>query len=283
MKNIKNENPANNSYFLYNVTNYKLNIDNSVQEILKKFVSITIEYLNFISEKITMKNKMYYKFILERGLETLIHIFSLIFYYTKNLDLTFYHTQKAYYFYLEFIEQISDENVTFLQLTSRDAILFVYKKTIYDINNEYIKNIIEPTPVEHNILLAVDTYILIYKKIIMFFIHHPDFKYDTKTEYIHQCCKHLETISESIYKSKIKNSTELIDLLINSISNKEITIDTFFCLVIEFIKKINGKKKIDENIIKQRIYNINNDNVNDLFQLKDCTNCKEITNYIFAD
>ena len=95
-----------NSYLLYNVNNYKQQIENSQEEILRKFVSVIIEYLNFISEKITMKNKLYYKFILERGLETLIHTFSFIFYYTKNLELTFYHTQKAYYFYLEFIEQM---------------------------------------------------------------------------------------------------------------------------------------------------------------------------------
>jgi hypothetical protein len=99
--------------------------------------------MRFISEKTTMKNKLYYKFIFERGIETLLHVFSIIFYYTKNLELTFYHTQKAYYFYIEFIEQISDDNVTFLQLSSRDAVMFVYKKTIFDINNEYKKNIKE--------------------------------------------------------------------------------------------------------------------------------------------
>jgi hypothetical protein len=34
-----------------------------------------------------MKNKPYYRFIFERGIETLIHVFSCIFYYTKNLEL----------------------------------------------------------------------------------------------------------------------------------------------------------------------------------------------------
>lgn len=56
--------------------------------------------------------------------------------------------KKAYYFYIEFIEQISDNNVTFLQLSSRDAILFVYKRTIFELNNEYIKNIKELTIAE---------------------------------------------------------------------------------------------------------------------------------------
>ena len=274
MKIINNEI---NSYFLYNVNNYRAHIENSQEEILRKFVSVIIEYLNFISEKITMKNKLYYKFILERGLETLIHIFSFIFYYTKNLELTFYHTQKAYYFYLEFIEQISDENVTFLQLTSRDAILFVYKKTIYDLNNEYIKNMNEPSDIEKYILSAIDAYIIIYKKVIKFFIHHLEFKYDIKTEYICQCCESLKMISDTLNKSKIKNIV-IVDLFVSTIANKNIAIQTFFSLVGEFIKKINGKKKIDENTIKYHIHN------NDLLVLiEKAKDTKDVINFIFAD
>jgi hypothetical protein len=55
------------------------------------------------------------------------------------LDITYYHSQKAFYFYVEFIEQILDVQHSFLNLTSRDATMFVYKKTIYEINTEYRK------------------------------------------------------------------------------------------------------------------------------------------------
>jgi hypothetical protein len=119
-----------------------------------------------------MKNKPYYRFIFEKGIEMLIHIFSLIFYYTKNLELSIYHMKKSYYFYIEFIEQISDNNVTFLQLSSRDAILFVYKRTIFELNQEYRKNMEELTIEEKNILSIVDSYINIYShKNIHIFIY----------------------------------------------------------------------------------------------------------------
>ena len=57
--------------------------------------------------------------------------------YTKNIELTMFHSKKALYYYIEFIGQISDVSVhhSYLQLNSKDATLFVYKKTIYDINN----------------------------------------------------------------------------------------------------------------------------------------------------
>ena len=257
MKNskIQNSSNENTNFLLSNVSNYKPYIDVSVQEILRNVVNTLVEYMRFISEKITMKNKIYYRFIFERGIKTLIHIFSLIFYYTKNLDISIYHMKKAYYFYIEFIEQISDNNITFLQLSSRDAILFVYKKTIFELNNEYRKNIKELTIEEKNILLTIDSYIAIYKSIIKFLINNKDFKYEKKIEYINESCDYIEYISEILNKNKIKkNGIDCIYLFTNILSEKDIKMIDFFKVLDEFIKKINIKKKIDENKIKNKLY-----------------------------
>jgi hypothetical protein len=257
------------NYILYTTSNYKTVIDNSVSEILTKFVEVILEYMRFISEKIIMKKKSYYRFIFERGIETLIHVFSVIFYFTKNLELTFYHTQKAYYFYIEFIEQISDDNVTFLQLSSRDAILFVYKKTIFDLNNEYKKTIHEPTVEEKNILATVDTYIHIYKCIVLFIINHTDFKYENKNEYINTSCDAIEFVSETLNKNKIKsNHIECVYLFITLLDDKKIDTLDFFRLLDQFIKKVLNKKKFNEKVIKNKIYDselsnfINNNELN---------------------
>ena len=157
-------------YTISRTENYKAKNTYSLQDILTKFVSLSVEYLSFIGEKINMKNQECYKFIIMRGLETIIHVFSILFYYTKNLDLTYYHSQKAYYFYIEFIEQISDDNVSFLQLSSRDATTFVYKKTIYELNNEYKKTFRELLADEKAVLHYLDTYMYIYKNIVLCYI-----------------------------------------------------------------------------------------------------------------
>ena len=257
MKNTTNQGLSDNSQFmLYTISNYKPSIENSISEILKTFIDILIEYMRFITEKIIMKNKKYYYFIFERGLETLIHVFSVIFYYTKNLELTFYHTQKACYFYVEFIEQISDDNVTFLQLSSRDAILFVYKKTIFDINNEYKKSIQEPISEDKIILSTINLYTNIYKSIVLFIIKHDDFKYENKTNYINMCS---ELINETLNKNKINPNIihlNCLYLFTTLIDDKNIEIHIFFKLLDEFIKKIISKKKFDEKIIKNNIYDI---------------------------
>jgi hypothetical protein len=257
MKNTTNQGLSDNSQFmLYTISNYKPSIENSISEILKTFIDILIEYMRFITEKIIMKNKKYYYFIFERGLETLIHVFSVIFYYTKNLELTFYHTQKACYFYVEFIEQISDDNVTFLQLSSRDAILFVYKKTIFDINNEYKKSIHEPISEDKIILSTINLYTNIYKSIVLFIIKHDDFKYENKTNYINMCS---ELINETLNKNKINPNIihlNCLYLFTTLLDDKNIEIHIFFKLLDEFIKKIISKKKFDEKIIKNNIYDI---------------------------
>ena len=256
-KNTTNNNLTDNSKFiLYSSTNYKLTIENSVSEILNKFVSIILEYMRFISDKVVIKNKNYYTFIFERGIETIIHVFTLIFYYTKNLELTFYHTQKAYYFYIEFIEQISDDNINFLKLTSRDAIMFVYKKTIFDISNEYKKNIQEPSNDEKKILSTIESYTYIYKSIVLFILNSNRFNYNNKIDYINLCCYSIEHISITLNKNKIKpNLIQYIHLFSKLLNDKNIDVIDFFRLLDEFIKTIISKKKIDDQTIKNNIYN----------------------------
>ena len=278
--NLKNGNAIseNANYVLYSITNYKPLITNSIQDILTKFVHVIIEYMRFISEKITMKNKAYFRFIFERGVETLIHVFFVIFYYTKNLELTFYHTQKAYYFYIEFIEQISDDNVTFLQLSSRDAILFVYKKTIYDLNNEHKKNIHEPSLEEKYILSMVESCSYIYKSIVQFIINHNDFKYETKNEYINMCCDAIEFIGDKINKNKFKkDSIECIYLFTNLLADKKIDVKDFFRILDEFIKRINIKKKLNDKVIKNKIYD------SEINSIIDNNELGKIVEYIFTD
>jgi len=277
VKNIKNvnNNLSDNSHFmLYNSLNYYPIIKYSVFEILNKFVEVIIEYMRFISEKLAKKHKKYNKFIFERGLKTLIHTFSIIFYYTKNLELSFYHTQKAYYFYIEYIEQISDDNITFLQLSSRDAILFVYKKTIFELNNEYKKNVKEPNFEEKNILKTVNLYVNLYKNIVLYVINNNCFNMNinenkNKNDHINTSCNLIKNISETINKNKI--NYEQIDCVyefITYLHNIKIEVIDYFNLLDEFIKRLIMNKKIDENIIKHKIYDLKTINfTNDNYEL----------------
>lgn len=117
-----------------------------------------IIYLNFLKlletyhvlfkKNIMTKNLRYQDFIYMQGMKCLNHVFILLINYTNNLLFTYYHCEKGIYYFTEFISQIENEN-SFLKLSSIDAIIFVYKKTIYNINKKnidttqraYIKNV----------------------------------------------------------------------------------------------------------------------------------------------
>jgi hypothetical protein len=62
-------------YMLNQIKNYNSKIVDTRLEILSKLNYAIIEYLRFITEKIAIKNILFYRFILERGLDTLIHVF----------------------------------------------------------------------------------------------------------------------------------------------------------------------------------------------------------------
>ena len=263
MKGIKQITPLvieNPQYSLSNVDNYKPNFQSSVQDILTNFVSVIIEYMKFMCEKIRMKNKHYYSFIFERGVETVIHVFTNILFYTKNLDMAFYHSQKAYYFYIEFIEQISDENITFLQLSSRDAILFVYKKTIFEINQDYKKSLPELSIDNKIIITTIDAYISIYKKIIRYIISDPEFNYTNNVYHIDKNCYILKMLTDELNKLKGKrNYLENIYLFTNLLVDKQIKLAKLFELLLDFIKRLQTKKKIDTLSVRTNILSLDLD------------------------
>lgn len=121
-------------------SNYNKKYDTNINQQLSKYMAIINEFVHQIDANIKLSNKEYKKFIIIKGLETLLHVFKIILLYTKNLELTFYNSKKALYYYIEFISQIGEETHEFLKLTPKDAILFVYKKTIFTINENHIKN-----------------------------------------------------------------------------------------------------------------------------------------------
>jgi len=269
MKGHKNSNHLvieNPKYTISNTDNYNQNIHNSIHDILTKFVSSLSEYLTIILEKIHNKKSDCYKFIIERGIDTVSHVFSIILYYTKNLDIAFYHSQKAYYFYIEFIEQISDDNITFLQLSSRDATTFVYKKTIYEISNDYKKTMNELTNEDKSILKYVDTYISIYKN--MFYMFTKNMLNQNiatnATNATNASNNQLQDFLSSIIKinnldtnkNKIKQGQlECIYLFTNLLAYKQKNMLIFFTILEQFMSHFLSKKKqLDDKQIRQNMY-----------------------------
>ena len=138
-------------------------LNRSISEIVEKYVALIGEYYAFIRDNPNIIHKKQYPYLLARGLDTITHVFTIILFYTKNLEITYYHSQKSFYFYVEFIEQILDAHNAFLHLDSRDASIFVYKKTIYEINPD-LRADVENAPEIDDQFKMINAYIQIYKQ-----------------------------------------------------------------------------------------------------------------------
>lgn len=140
MEKIDSMVPTYQYYSFFISENYYNEINSTLDNILNKYHLLVVDYIKFIVENLTIKkSEQYYKYIIIRGLETIHHVFTHVLQYSKNIDMAYYHGQKAYFFFVEFITQISSDSHSFLHLTTKDAILFVYKKTIYDLQLSFSK------------------------------------------------------------------------------------------------------------------------------------------------
>jgi hypothetical protein len=225
-------------YSFDNLDNYNENLNNTSNEIIKKYCEIICEFLKIIFEKIKIKKNNYCQFIILRGVDTVTNVFNIMLYYTKNLDMTYYHCQKSYYYYVEFIEQISYDQHIFLQLTSRDACNYVYKKNIFELNKDIKKNM-DPIKKEVKIKFdIVNEYTFIFKYILETAICKIDLE-NKSSEIKIELIDKLDAIYESIY---------LLNLDVQSIE--------IICKCFELINKFNFD--IEHELYLEIIFNILN-------------------------
>lgn len=120
------------TYSFGHASNYVPSLNCTLSDILEKYDSVIREYLKYSNENLKLENSGHQRYITLRGFDTITHVFRMTLSWTNNIHMAYYHAQKAFYFYVEFISQTTSEPHDVLHLTSRDAITFVYKKTIYE-------------------------------------------------------------------------------------------------------------------------------------------------------
>ena len=249
-----------NNYSLHNLENYKKNIDNDISEITEKYYILLLEYYKFIIENIKTKNANLTKFIIIRGLDTITNVFNNILYYTKNINMTYFHCQKSFYFYVEFVGQISEDEKMFLQLTSRDATTYVYKKTIFEINNERRKNNEQLSSETSDKIFIINNYNNIYKTLLYKIIQSENTNENTNKNisYIDL----FERICEKINKTKFnKENIVMLNDIIDKFYFDIIDINYFYEVIQHFFKKYKQQnfkiyeknmntKEMQENLIE---------------------------------
>ena len=224
------------NFSLHNNENYRKELEPEIRDILKKISELFINYFKFITGNIKLTKSNFSRFIITRGLDTIINVFNNILFYTKNLDLTYFHCQKAFYFYVEFVGQISEDEKMILQLTSRDATTYVYKKTIFQLNNDIRKNNEYISDYTRLKLDIINSYIDLYKTLLLKLINN-DFLNNEKLISIENIYNKLNNISN---KSKIKVLNEIVEKMYYLIDDDKYFFDS--CEILA--KKINKNQEL---------------------------------------
>ena len=124
--------------------NYKAKARWDICVVAAKFIEIVNDYLERALEGLNVESEEYLEYLVLKGERTILHVFIFILLYTNSDTLALLHAQKGSYLYIEFMGQIGQADNTYLGLSAKDASMFVYKKTIFDIDNKIRKDWGEP-------------------------------------------------------------------------------------------------------------------------------------------
>ena len=249
-------------YSLHNADNYLESFhslsstSSTTMDILNKYKILVLEYLQFILENMNCKSDEIYKYIILRGLTTITHVYQLTLLQTRNLNLSYFHSQKAFYYYVEFIGQITGEQNTFLQLTSKDAVMFVYKKTIFEIHGDFRKSSSNPQDESghYETFHFLDIFCQIMKTIVSQFISQHDFiEIRTNKTYLDEL-KKIEKICDMMNSQKTNsNQLQKIKLVIDCLGDVKEKYHETIQISITKILKSKTIHELTEELFKEKI------------------------------
>ena len=120
---------------ILNKINYKSFCKDSYESVIHSYIGIIRAFM-IDYKKIIMLNSEYYNFIMEKGIRCITNIYSIFLNYSNNIEFAEVVSKNALLYFIEFIGQIKQTSLT--DFNSKDVLLFVYKKTIFDvIKTEY--------------------------------------------------------------------------------------------------------------------------------------------------
>jgi len=261
-----------------NSENYNSTISEPLSLIFKTYASLISEYLLFSTDNIYIQKQKYLRYVLIRGIETLQNVFNILLLYTKNLELVNYHCQKSYYYYVEFIGQIGDDNHSFLQLNSKDATLFVYKKTIFEINNDFKKLFDSPCDSELKLIENVRLLTNIFNCLMSYCIDNNSENLLDNSGEVKKIINKVNKFSEKLlHIEKDSNFSTKLDIFNEFLKYtiiKNIHYDKLIALSEIFIKRLCNKA-ISKKTLEAKLYNSTFDSL-----IQNNSNIK-IINWIF--
>ena len=254
-------------YSINNTDNYNMSCNIDLRNIINKYMEYINNFFLLIKDNTYFKQYSYSKYLIINGVQTANHILNMLIIYTKNIDLTFHHIERSFIYYVEFINQIMINNGS-LNLNSKDASIFIYKKILYDIDDLHKKN--NNFDIEHDIRLGdllelIGLYNNILYSYIDKFSNVNNINLTTDVYDIDYISSINKNFSKLNYNRLIENNKFFIDII--NILKEKIQTDKLF-KIIQYLSINNNI-----NLQNMKLININtltSDEINKLSYQKLC-------------
>lgn len=247
-------------FSLHNFENYNKELKEECRYILNQFIELNNNFLLLSIENIQIQDDNFKQYVIKKGIETIEHMFNFLIYYTLNNELTYYHCEQGYIYYVEFIGQmiINGDNTGF-SLTSKDAILFVLKKTIFEISKEYRENnpINEKDEKKIKLIKQLTT---TYKNLLFLYIDNLNISNKKINENESKMIRNIIvnffiSVFENKHVINSDNVIEIFNYFIDFIRKYDkLSVHNKLNVLELFIKKYN-KQSISNEIIKNKMKN----------------------------
>jgi hypothetical protein len=222
--------------YIQNEDNYEAALQHTDKECFMHYVKSINDFITDFNNNLNFQNNIKRSFIIQKGLDVIRHVFMQFLLYSNNLEFTIEFTEKAYLYYIEFIGQIGEDINAVFNLSSQDAVLFAYKKTIYDIPPNIKKNFIK-----HDELIdTIHKYIEIYDLLLTYHINN--------VVHINNIDQLLPITDSLMHLPPLFTCLDTIKSFIRFINIKHLTSVKYFQLINQFIKQIHKKPMSIEHI-----------------------------------
>jgi hypothetical protein len=237
------------NFDLSNIKNYNRKFKKDLSFYTKEYLLLMKEIVEYL-EKFIEHGNTKKQYIILKGIESINHIFLIILLYTKNLSLTLYHCKKSFLYYIEFISQIGEEGNSYLQLNSKDAILFIYRKSIFDINNE-ARQVFEIEEDDEIKMDSLRNLAYMFKDFYFLLVNNIVYK---KENDVNNLNSEIVKIVELLNKKKLTNEEfyEKIKYLINYFTINNVTNNNFILNVIKSLLRRKKFTTIKKGVIEKR-------------------------------
>jgi len=104
------------------------------QQIIETYYDVLKDCIDKIKSSEIIITSKHSNQSLSVGINAIHRVFEYTLLKTKQLDKAYYQAQQAYHYFIEYIEQVNQSHIV-NGLNHKDAIMFVYKKAIFDIHD----------------------------------------------------------------------------------------------------------------------------------------------------